>query len=55
MVGPVMGSVINGLVGYEWTFYVFAIILGAASVFCFVALPSRLNEIEEVKDDESQK
>jgi uncharacterized membrane protein YgaE (UPF0421/DUF939 family) len=53
MVGPVIGSVIYGLVKYEWTFYIFAIGLAVAGVGVFFMLPSRLNRIDEMKDAEA--
>ena len=43
MVGPVIGSVIYGFAGYEWTFYIFAIALAVAGVGVFFMLPGRLN------------
>lgn len=49
-----MGSVINTLVGYELTFYIIAGILAVACVFCFLALPNKMNKVEEKKEHDEE-
>jgi predicted MFS family arabinose efflux permease len=45
MVGPVMGSVIYGFVGYEYTFLAFAALLLACDVLVIFFLPQSLNNM----------
>ena len=44
MIGPVLGSFIFGLCGYEKTFYVFGTIIGIGLIVVFFLLPPRLNK-----------
>lgn len=45
MIGPVLGSVVYGLCGYEKTFYVFGTVIGIGLVSVFLLLPARLNHV----------
>ena len=46
MVGPVLGSMIYGSLGYENTFFVFSGMLFVSCIFVFFILPARLNKLE---------
>jgi MFS family permease len=55
MAGPVIGSLIYGLVGYEYTFYCFSGIIALGLILSFFLLPNRINKVAEPKDDDSRK
>lgn len=44
--GPAIGSVIDGQVGYAWTMYIFGILNAVAMIICFFFLPNALNKTE---------
>jgi MFS family permease len=46
MIGPVLGSMIYGQLGYENTFFTFAGILLASCALVFFILPKRLNKLD---------
>jgi MFS family permease len=43
MIGPVLGSLIYGFVGYAPTFYIFGSVIGLGLIIVFFLLPPRLN------------
>jgi MFS family permease len=47
MIGPVLGSVVYGLVGYESTFYIFGGVIFCGLCTVFVLLPGRLNHAKD--------
>jgi predicted MFS family arabinose efflux permease len=56
MAGPVIGSLIYGFVGYEYTFYCFSGIIGLGLIASLILLPTRLNKIStEVAQEEQRK
>ena len=55
--GPAIGSIIDGQVGYAWTMYIFGILNAFAMVVCFFCLPSELNKTdsdEEIAEVEAE-
>lgn len=46
MIGPVLGSLVYGWVGYECTFYVFGSVIFAGLCTVFMLLPRRLNHAQ---------
>ena len=53
MVGPVMGSMVYGKLGYENTFFFFAGLLFLSCIFVFFILPGRLNKLDADMEAES--
>jgi predicted MFS family arabinose efflux permease len=47
MVGPIMGSMIDGLVGYEFTFVIFSVLLIFCNILVIFFIPKRLNNMED--------
>jgi len=45
MIGPVLGSLVFGFVGYEYTFYVFGALIGVGLITVYFLLPARLNHV----------
>jgi MFS family permease len=45
MIGPVLGSLVYGFVGYEKTFYVFGAVIGLGLLTVSILLPRRLNHV----------
>lgn len=52
LLGPVIGTTIYGLVGYEWTFYVLAIVLSCSVVVAIFLIPNRINKYRTDKPNE---
>jgi len=44
MLGPFLGGVLVSNLRYQWTFYIFAIIIFFGGFNCFLWLPNRLNK-----------
>lgn len=44
MLGPFLGGILYHNLGYEWTFYIFALMIFFGGVNCFIWLPNRLNK-----------
>lgn len=55
MSGPIIGAVIYGAVGFEYTFLIFTALLGLTGVLCLIFLPSRLNKLTEQSEEEKRK
>jgi hypothetical protein len=55
MLGPVLGSLIYGFMGYEDTFYVFTGFISLGAIVVIFLLPTSINFAgEESKDEKKQ-
>ena len=51
ILGPPLGSIVFGLFGYQWSFYVFSILLFVNLINCICFIPSKLNiKNEDIED-----
>jgi hypothetical protein len=55
MSGPVIGAVIYGAVGFEYTFLIFCGLLGVTGLLCLFFLPARLNKLSAAAVEEEEK
>ena len=53
-IGPVLGSLFYGWVGYIGAFYIFAALIGVIGTLCTLLLPARMNKPDTPNQDESQ-
>jgi MFS family permease len=51
MIGPALGSVMYGVLGYDWAFYAFSIMIVMTFFVQLIFLPSSLNSED---DDETE-
>lgn len=52
LMGPVIGTSIYGLVGYEFTFYILAGVLSLSFLTAIFLLPNRINKYKNDKPNE---
>lgn len=48
MMGPVFGQALYSVVQYEWTFYIFAMVLAVAMVVLIFIIPNSINHADDI-------